>query len=128
MSIDLVDIADWIASITTFQKGTTLQVNHFSPTAPDRCIMIANNTGGTYEPGCGKIDYLLSVYSRSTDWRQAQDDQLTLFNIITKRSHIRIPGFRIEQIINFTYPQQYGRDKKDRFVFYAVYKLHIFID
>ena len=129
MSIDLVDIADWLETVTPFQQGTTLQVNHFSTKAPDRCIMITNNTGGGHDiDNSTRIDYMLSVYSRSFDWHEAQEDQAVIFDIFKELSHIQLSTFHIETIENITYPQQYGRDTKDRFLFYAVYKLNIFMN
>ncbi len=129
MSIDLVEIATWMETITPFEQGTTLQVNHFATTAPDRCIMITNNTGGGHDiENSTRIDYMLSVYSRSFNWHEAQEDQNTLFNIFKETSQVQLSSFKIEIMENLTYPQQYGRDTKDRFIYFAVYKLNIFIN
>lgn len=111
-----IAVADWIASRTSFVKGTTLQVNNFSLTAPERCIAVSLNGGcRDYPDQVIRFDQNVQITTRSRNWNEAADDCSTVHNMIhvNRASHFNLPItgtplWRVETIESQGGPQRIG--------------------
>jgi hypothetical protein len=129
----ITEICDWIDANTSLTKGTTLQVQFFTQDAPDRCVRIANMSGGReYPENYERIDFMVQAISRAESWKDASDDIYTVHKLLAedRKSHFSLPTaspiFFVEQIIPVTIPQYLGQDEIGRHNFSCNYEFRIF--
>lgn len=86
------EITQEIATRTGFTLGTNLYFGVRPQTAPDRCVLVAFNGGGSsFFDLPDRRDQMVQVLARSKDYTQAYDDSVAVWNAIQGLSGISLP-------------------------------------
>lgn len=131
------EIAHFIASITSFEIGTTLQVAHRTQDAPDRCNVVLETAGGAVHPDLpDRIDKNIQIISRADNYMDAHDDAWEIFRALFGTlegsalpfGERTLPAvapatqdYKAMTITPLADPQWIGQDEKKRFEFSCNY-------
>lgn len=120
----LEEIAYYIRDNITFETGTELIVDHYAQDSSDRCVLIANYSGGDINFYVGGFKSLLvSFESRDTNWRTAKNNAERIvdhFCAKGARSHYDLPivqsgsSYHVNTSIATGIPFNAGEDEKRR--------------
>lgn len=115
------EIAQWIATETGFTLGAKLQFGHRDQGAPDRCVLVAFNSGGaTDEYAEDRRDQMVQCLARAVSYIDAYDDSMVVYNKIHGRKGITLPvlvsgqTYFVASVHAMNAPQYIGPDEKGR--------------
>jgi hypothetical protein len=119
------EIATLIETETGFMKGSTLQVGHRLPTAPDRCILVAEPGGGDSNFYCpDMMDLSIQVISRGKTYMEAREDAWIVFRALHGTCGWNMPreegsgsDYLVNDIEAMTTPQYISQDENGRYEF-----------
>jgi hypothetical protein len=128
------EICQFIEDKTSFVKGTTLQVGHYTQDAPERCILVGEPAGG--EPNFYNQDMAnlnIQVISRGKTYFDARDDAWEVHRALTNYGGQPSSGWNLPRIDGsgedylamaidpIQTPTYIGQDENKRFMFSVNY-------
>lgn len=123
------EFCKFIEDHTTLVRGSTLQVGHRVPNAPDNCAVVLESGGGVpnnYSRSVNMVDKMIQITTRGKTFFIARDMAYEIFDFLKGQAGWNLPDLSgikyLAMVINaITDPQWIGLDKKGRFEFSTNY-------
>lgn len=126
------EIAQYIEDNTDFVIGTTLQVGHRIPKAPDECVAVLENTGGKPEFSIpDSVEKAIQILTRAKTYFTARSNAYIVYDLFHGKSGITLPvvaggeEYLVNVIEAMNVPQSIGQDEKGLWEFSTNFILRI---
>lgn len=125
------EIAQYIEDNTDFTIGTTLQVGHRTPEAPDECVAVLENAGGKPEFSIpDSVEKAVQILARAETYLTARNNAYIIYDLLHGKSGITLPvvegGEYLANVIEaMSVPQPIGQDEKGLWEFSVNFVLRI---
>jgi hypothetical protein len=124
------EFCDWIEDSSAFVCGTTLQVGHRAPDAPDRCAVVQETAGGDTNFYQQDMEWMqVQVVTRGKTYFNARDDARTIHALLHGAAGVDIgssPTFYRVTITAVNPPQYIGQDETRRYEFSTNYRVALY--